>query len=59
MERLFAAGWWWQIPMDKQDEILLTPVSLLLPAEGQRCVIRLFHKGLVDDKERITRIVWF
>ncbi len=25
------------IPMDKPDEVLLTPASLLLPAQGQRC----------------------
>lgn len=46
------------IPMDKQDEILLTPASLLLPAKA-RDVIRFFYKGPADDKERYYRIVWF
>lgn len=46
------------IPMDKQDEILLTPASLLLPAKGSD-VIRFFYKGPADDKERYYRIVWF
>lgn len=46
------------IPMDKQDEILLTPASLLLPAKASE-VIRFFYKGPADDKERYYRIVWF
>ena len=46
------------IPMDKQDEILLTPASLLLPAKASD-VIRFFYKGPADDKERYYRIVWF
>ena len=46
------------IPMDKQDEILLTPASLLLPAKDSD-VIRFFYKGPADDKERYYRIVWF
>ena len=45
------------IPMDKQDEILLTPASLLLPAKASD-VIRFFYKGPADDKERYYRIVW-
>ncbi|MDM4568667.1 hypothetical protein [Klebsiella michiganensis] len=45
-------------PMDKQDEILLTPASLLLPAKASD-VIRFFYKGPADDKERYYRIVWF
>lgn len=47
-----------EIPMDKQDEILLTPASLLLPAKASD-VIRFFYKGPADDKERYYRIVWF
>lgn len=46
------------IPMDKQDEILLTAASLLLPAKASD-VIRFFYKGPADDKERYYRIVWF
>ncbi|QKJ88859.1 CFA/I fimbrial auxiliary subunit [Paramixta manurensis] len=46
------------IPMDKRDEILLTPASLLLPAKSSD-VIRFFYKGPEDDKERYYRIVWF
>lgn len=46
------------IPMDTQDEVLLTPASLLLPAKS-RDVIRFFYKGPGDSKERYYRIVWF
>ena len=46
------------IPMDTQDEVLLTPASLLLPAKS-RDVIRFFYKGPADSKERYYRIVWF
>lgn len=46
------------IPMENQDEILLTPASLLLPAQSSD-VIRFFYKGPADDKERYYRIVWF
>ncbi len=44
--------------MDKPDEVLLTPASLLLPAQASD-VIRFFYKGPADDKERYYRIVWF
>ncbi|HAT1612896.1 TPA: hypothetical protein I8Y12_004198 [Raoultella planticola] len=46
------------IPMDSQDEVLLTPASLLLPAKSHD-VIRFFYKGPADNKERYYRIVWF
>ena len=46
------------IPMDTQDEVLLTPASLLLPAKSSD-VIRFFYKGPADNKERYYRIVWF
>ncbi len=46
------------IPMDRQDEVLLTPASLLLPAKSSD-VIRFFYKGPADNKERYYRIVWF
>ncbi len=47
-----------EIPMEKKDEMLLTPASLLLPAKATE-VIRFFYKGPADDKERYYRIVWF
>ncbi|WP_159871835.1 MULTISPECIES: hypothetical protein [unclassified Raoultella] len=46
------------IAMESQDEVLLTPASLLLPAKSSD-VIRFFYKGPTDDKERYYRIVWF
>ena len=46
------------ISMDKPDEFLLTPASLLLPAQASE-VIRFFYKGPADEKERYYRIVWF
>lgn len=46
------------IAMDKPDELLLTPASLLLPAQASE-VIRFFYKGPADEKERYYRIVWF
>ncbi|MGS5225195.1 fimbrial chaperone EcpB, partial [Escherichia coli] len=44
------------ISMDKPDELLLTPASLLLPAQASE-VIRFFYKGPADEKERYYRIV--
>lgn len=46
------------IPMDKEDEILLTPASLLLPSQSSE-MIRFFYKGPEDETERYYRIVWF
>ncbi|XXD07148.1 hypothetical protein ACMYSN_13210 [Klebsiella sp. R445] len=46
------------IPMEVQGEVLLTPASLLLPAQSSDA-IRFFYKGPADDKERYYRIVWF
>lgn len=46
------------IPMEKKDELLLTPASLLLPAQNSD-VVRFFYQGSNDDKERYYRIVWF
>lgn len=46
------------IPMETQDELLLTPASLLLPAMAGDSV-QFFYKGPADDKERYYRIVWF
>ncbi|MGK3397666.1 hypothetical protein ACSLNJ_18145, partial [Escherichia coli] len=43
------------IAMDKPDELLLTPASLLLPAQASE-VIRFFYKGPADEKERYYRI---
>ncbi|MEA1064141.1 hypothetical protein [Erwinia sp. HR93] len=46
------------IPMERPDEILLTPASLLMPANSSD-VIRFFYKGPDDGIERYYRIVWF
>lgn len=46
------------IPMEKKDELLLTPASLLLPAQNSD-VVRFFYQGSNDDKERYYRIIWF
>ncbi|AVR01955.1 hypothetical protein [Pluralibacter gergoviae] len=46
------------IPMDRKDEVLFTPGSLLMPAKASD-VVRFFYKGPEDDKERYYRIVWF
>lgn len=46
------------IAMEQPDEILLTPASILLPAQATD-VVRFFYKGPQDDKERYYRIVWF
>ncbi|WP_075181561.1 hypothetical protein [Pantoea sp. 1.19] len=46
------------MPMEKPDEILLTPTSLLLPARASE-VVRFFYQGPADDRERYYRIVWF
>ncbi|EJU9662175.1 fimbria/pilus periplasmic chaperone [Escherichia coli] len=43
------------ISMDKPDELLLTPASLLLPAQASE-VIRFFYKGPADEKERYYRV---
>ncbi len=40
------------IAMDKPDELLLTPASLLLPAQASE-VIRFFYKGPVDKKRAL------
>ncbi|VYU30215.1 hypothetical protein [Metakosakonia massiliensis] len=46
------------IPMETQDELLLSPASLLLPAMASD-IVQFFYKGPADDKERYYRIVWF
>ncbi|CAM3276167.1 putative fimbrial chaperone EcpB [Klebsiella spallanzanii] len=46
------------IPMESKEELLLTPASLLLPAQSSES-IRFFYKGPMDEKERYYRIVWF
>ncbi|RCX00139.1 MULTISPECIES: hypothetical protein [Kosakonia] len=45
------------LPMDNENELLLTPGSLLMPANSKE-VIRFFYHGPQDDKERYYRIVW-
>ncbi len=46
------------IPMAKKDEMLLSPASLMMPANA-RDVIRFYYKGPEDNQERYYRIVWF
>ncbi len=41
--------------MDKPDELLLTPASLLLPAQASE-VIRFFYKGPADEKSATTAL---
>ncbi|WBF44093.1 hypothetical protein [Serratia rubidaea] len=45
------------IPMESKDEMLLSPASLILPANARE-VIRFYYHGPSDDKERYYRIVW-
>lgn len=45
------------IPMESKDEILLSPNSLLLPANSAE-IIRFYYHGPEDDKERYYRIFW-
>lgn len=46
------------LSMERKDELLLTPASLLLPAKSSEA-IRFFYKGPADRTERYYRIVWF
>ncbi|UDJ80688.1 EcpB family pilus assembly chaperone [Kosakonia oryzae] len=46
------------IPMESKDELLLSPGSLLLPAESNE-MIRFYYNGPQDDIERYYRIIWF
>ncbi|MFT2797292.1 MULTISPECIES: EcpB family pilus assembly chaperone [Serratia] len=46
------------IPMVTKDEMLLSPASLMMPANA-RDVIRFYYKGPEDNQERYYRIVWF
>lgn len=45
------------IPMESKNELLLTPGSLLLPANSNE-TIRFFYNGPTDKKERYYRILW-
>jgi hypothetical protein len=46
------------VPMGSKDEMLLSPASLILPANASD-VIRFYYKGPADGQERYYRIVWF
>lgn len=46
------------IKKESEDELLLSPASLLLPAESTEN-INFFYNGPKDDKERYYRIFWF
>ncbi|WP_337262251.1 MULTISPECIES: hypothetical protein [unclassified Serratia (in: enterobacteria)] len=45
------------IPMETKDEMLLSPASLMMPANASD-VIRFYYKGPEDNKERFYRITW-
>lgn len=45
------------IPMEKRDEMLFTPSSLLMPANSTE-IVRFIYNGPVDDQERYYRIIW-
>lgn len=45
------------MPMESRDELLLTPGSVLLPANSTE-VIRFYYHGPQDSKERYYRIIW-
>jgi hypothetical protein len=45
------------IPMDNQGEMLLSPASLILPANASD-VIRFYYKGPEDAQERYYRTTW-
>lgn len=45
------------IPMESENEILLSPNSLLLPAKSAE-IIRFYYHGPEDEKERYYRIFW-
>lgn len=46
------------IPMATPDEMLLTPASMVLPANSND-VVRFYYKGPSDSQERYYRIIWF
>lgn len=46
------------IAMESKDEMLLSPASLMMPANATD-LIRFYYKGPEDNKERYYRIVWF
>lgn len=45
------------IPMEKEQEIMVTPSNLILPGKGKD-VFRVFYAGPKDSKERYYRLVW-
>ena len=47
-----------KIPMQSDDELLLSPASLLLPAQSNETV-RFYYNGPADNTERYYRIIWF
>ena len=46
------------IPKESNDELLLSPASLLLPSNSKEN-IRFFYHGPKDNTERYYRIIWF
>lgn len=45
------------IPMERPDEMLLSPASMLIPSQAAE-MVRFFYKGPDDNKERYYRIFW-
>lgn len=45
------------IPMNKPDELSLTPNNIIIPANTNQ-IIYFFYNGEKDDKERYYRIIW-
>ncbi len=45
------------IPVENEQEIMVTPSNLILPGNGKD-VFRIFYSGPKDNKERYYRLVW-
>ncbi|WP_193138684.1 EcpB family pilus assembly chaperone [Klebsiella aerogenes] len=45
------------IPMEAQNEIMVTPANLILPGKAKE-VFRIFYAGPKDDRERYYRLIW-
>ncbi|ELW9553335.1 fimbria/pilus periplasmic chaperone [Klebsiella aerogenes] len=45
------------IPMESQNEIMVTPANLILPGKAKE-VFRIFYAGPKDDRERYYRLIW-
>lgn len=45
------------IPMEAQNEIMVTPANLILTGKAKE-IFRIFYGGQKDDKERYYRLIW-